>query len=69
MDFDAAADSLFVVYDAAAHPAPVVTLAAGTGPQDAVLMLDGKPVAHIAGGAVLDPAAIRLIAAGPGQAA
>ena len=69
MDFDAAEDSLVLVYDAAAHPAPVVTLAPGPGPQDAVLMLDGLPVAQIAGAAGLDTGLVRLVPAGAGQAA
>ncbi|SIO47917.1 hypothetical protein SAMN05444722_2473 [Rhodovulum sp. ES.010] len=64
-EFDEAEDALFVVYDATAHPAPVLTVeASDTGDEDAMLMLDGMPLAVVGGGAGLDPDAVRLVPEG-----
>ncbi|MBL4916950.1 calcium-binding protein [Szabonella alba] len=60
-DFDPAEDEIVVIYDAEAHPDPQVTLIPGEGEQDVVVMLDGFPLAQIAGGAGLDVAQLRIM--------
>jgi polyisoprenoid-binding protein YceI len=49
--------------DAAAHPDPQITLESAPGSADAVLMIDGLPLANVAGGAGLLLDAIRLVPA------
>ncbi len=61
MDFDPAADEIVVIYDAGAHPDPQVSLAPGDAEQDVVVMLDGFPLAQIAGGAGLDVSQLRIL--------
>jgi len=61
-DFDATRDALLVVYDAKAHPAPVLgKRPADTGAADTMLLLDGLPLAVITGGAALDLAQVSLV--------
>lgn len=60
-DFDPTEDQLVVMYDAALHPAPQLTLGSGSGAT--ILMLDGVPLASLTNGAALDLAAVRLQAA------
>jgi Ca2+-binding RTX toxin-like protein len=64
MDFDAEADELIVVHDPTLT-APRLGLAVAERPGDAILTLDDAPVALIVGGAGLDLAAVRLVAAVP----
>ncbi|TCO73319.1 hypothetical protein [Rhodovulum euryhalinum] len=61
-EYDEAEDALFVVYDAAAHPAPVLSVGPSeTGEDDAMLLLDGMPLAIVSGGAGLDPSMVELV--------
>lgn len=60
-DFDPAEDQLVVIYDAALHPDPQLTLGLGGGAT--LLMLDGVPLASLTNGAALDLATVRLQAA------
>lgn len=62
-DFHPAEDEIIVLYDPATHPDPAVTLSRQDGSDDATLLLDGVPVAKIAGGAGLSPDQITLQAA------
>ncbi len=62
-DFDPAEDQLVVLYDAALHPDPVLTLDQPDGTGAATLMIDGVPVASFANGADVDLRAIALRAA------
>ncbi|GGE10511.1 Hemolysin-type calcium-binding repeat-containing protein [Gemmobacter megaterium] len=59
MDYDPTQDELIVVYDAAG-PAPQVTLTPGGIADDVLILLDGRPVAEVAGAAGLTPDSIRL---------
>lgn len=63
-DFDAAEDELVVVYDALAHPAPLIDLSSAEGSPDATVTLDGIPIAVIANGAGLDASLLRLVPQG-----
>lgn len=60
-DFDPAEDSLVVLYDAALHPDPQLTLGIGGGAT--ILMLDGVAVASLTNGASIDLSAVQLQAA------
>lgn len=60
-DFDPAEDRLVVMYDAALHPDPQLTLQSGGGVT--VLLLDGVPLASLTNGAALDLNAVLLQAA------
>jgi len=62
-DWHPAEDSLVVLYDPAVHPAPALDVVTEHGSPDATIMLDGMPVAHVAGGAGLTTGAITLRAA------
>lgn len=62
-DYTPGEDQIFVVYDPASHPDPALTLVGTPGSADATVMLDGLPVAYIAGGAGMDLSAIRLVSA------
>jgi hypothetical protein len=60
--YDEREDALFVVYDAAAHPDPVLSIGPSeTGDADAMLMLDGMPIAVVSGGASLSLDAVSLV--------
>ncbi|PTW51548.1 hypothetical protein [Rhodovulum kholense] len=51
-DYDQTADALFVVYDSAAHPDPVLSIGASdSGAEDALISIDGMPLAIVAGAA------------------
>lgn len=58
-DFDAAEDSLVVLYDPALHPQPVLTLQQPDGGA-ATLLLDGVPLVNLGPATGLDLAAIQL---------
>jgi hypothetical protein len=60
-DFSPGEDELVVVYDPATHPDPQLTLVSLPGSSDATVMLDGLPVAELAGGAGLDAGLFRLM--------
>lgn len=60
-DFDPAEDGLVVVYDAALHPDPQLTVSSGNG--STFLLLDGVPLASLTNGAALDLSMVRLQAA------
>ena len=62
-DFNPDDDEIVVLYDPAEHPDPMVTLLTEDGSADATVMLDGLPLAHISGGAGLDPGMVRLVQA------
>lgn len=59
-DYDPAEDQIMVVYDALAHPDPMITLEQQDGSDDVTVLLDGLPLGLIAGGAGLTADAIRL---------
>jgi hypothetical protein len=60
--FDERQDALFVVYDAAAHPNPVLSIARSTPEApDAMLLLDGKLLAIVSGGAELSLDSVNLV--------
>jgi Ca2+-binding RTX toxin-like protein len=61
-DFDPAEDSLVVLYDAALHPAPVLTLDQ-TDAGGVTLLLDGVPLVNLGNAGGLDLGAIQLRAA------
>lgn len=64
-EYDEAEDALFVVYDAAAHPDPVLGVEASENDgSDAVLTLDGMPLAVVSGGAGLDLTNVQLVPEG-----
>ncbi|WP_414898585.1 hypothetical protein [Rhodovulum sp. YEN HP10] len=49
-DYDQSTDALFVVYDSAAHPAPVLSIdATEVGDGDALIRIDGQPLAIVIG--------------------
>ena len=56
-------DSLVLIYDAAVHPAPVVTAESDSATGHATLLLDGVPMATVLGAAGLDPSQIEVRAA------
>lgn len=60
-DFDPSEDQLVVMYDAALHPDPQLSVTAGGGA--IILMLDGVPVASLTNGATLDLESVQLQAA------
>jgi len=61
-EYDETEDALFVVYDASAHPDPVLSVApSDTGEDDAMLLLDGMPLAVVSGGAGLDLGMVNLV--------
>jgi hypothetical protein len=61
--YDEREDALFVVYDETAHPDPVLSIGPSeTGDADAMLMLDGMPLAVVSGGASLSLDAVSLVA-------
>lgn len=60
-DYTAGEDSLVVLYDPAAHPDPQVAVAEGMVPGDAVILLDGRLLATVSGGAGLTAADIMLV--------
>lgn len=60
-DFDPAEDGLVVVYDAALHPDPQLTVNSGGG--STFLLLDGVPLASLTNGAALDLSLVQLQAA------
>lgn len=62
-DFTAGEDSLVLLYDAAVHPAPVVTFESDTETGHATVLLDGVPLATVLGAAGLDPSQIEIRAA------
>ncbi|HDR27545.1 hypothetical protein [Rhodovulum sp.] len=62
--YDEAEDALFVVYDAEAHPDPVLSVGpSDTGAEDATILLDGMPLAVVSGGAGLDLSMVSLVPA------
>lgn len=61
-DYVPGEDEIVVLYDAAAHPAPAITVVTQPGSADATLFLDGLPLARVTGGAGMDPALVRLVA-------
>ena len=63
LDFNAEEDGIEVVYDATAHPDPVLTLNPIEGSDDVEIHLDGLPLAMVQNGSGLDISAIRLTAA------
>ncbi|WP_202293686.1 hypothetical protein [Rhodovulum sulfidophilum] len=51
-DYDQTADALFVVYDSTTHPDPVLSIdATETGAGDALIRIDGQPLAIVTGAA------------------
>ena len=62
-DFDLAEDGLVVVYDAALHPSPTLTLITEEGSTAATLLLDGIPLVSLTNGAGLDLGSVQLRAA------
>ncbi|TCP39766.1 hypothetical protein [Rhodovulum marinum] len=61
-EYDETEDALFVVYDAQAHPDPVLSVGpSDTGEDDAMLLLDGMPLAVVSGGAGLDLDMVSLV--------
>ncbi|WP_151720270.1 calcium-binding protein [Gemmobacter serpentinus] len=62
-DFDARQDELEVIYDAKAHPDPVLTLHKIANSPDVELHLDGMRLATLANGGGIDLSTIRLTAA------
>ncbi|GAA0305436.1 hypothetical protein [Rhodovulum strictum] len=61
-EYDEAEDALFVVYDAEAHPDPVLSVGpADTSAADATILLDGMPLAIVSGGAGLDLSMVSLV--------
>ncbi|MFN3825975.1 MAG: calcium-binding protein [Pseudorhodobacter sp.] len=61
-DFDPAEDEIVVVYDAVAHPDPQVSLVEDGDGANVTVLLDGFPLAQIAGGAGLEVSQLRLLA-------
>ena len=62
-DFDHQQDALVLLYDAAHHADPEVSIVTEAGSSDAVVMLDGVAVAHVLGGAGLQAGDVTLQAA------
>ena len=62
-DFDRREDALVLLYDPAHHADPEVSIVTEDGSPDAVVLLDGIPVAHVLGGAGLKPVDVTLQAA------
>jgi Ca2+-binding RTX toxin-like protein len=62
-DFAPDEDEIVVIYDAAVHPDPQLTLVSEPGSPDTTVLLDGLPVAQVANGAGLDLSTLRLVAA------
>jgi len=62
-DFDAEGDELVVVYDAAFHTNPHLTSETAEDTGDVTILLDGNPVAIVAGAGAVDLSQIRLAAA------
>ena len=60
VDFDRQEDALVLLYDAAHHADPAVSIVTEAGSPDAVVLLDGIPVAHVLGGAGLKLADVTL---------
>lgn len=60
-DFDAAEDEILVVYDAEAHPDPLITIETTPDSDDATVLLDGLPLAVVTNGAGMDPSLVRLV--------
>ena len=50
-DYDAAEDTLVVVFDPAMHPDPVISLQTPENSADVIVLLDGVPLATVQGGA------------------
>jgi len=63
MDFNKDEDSLVLLYDASHHAAPEITISSDPGSPDAMVMLDGVPVAQVMGGAGLQAGDVVLQAA------
>jgi Ca2+-binding RTX toxin-like protein len=61
-DYDAAMDTLVVVYDPAIHPDPILSLEVSPDGNESMLLLDGAPVATVRGD-IVDLADIDLRAA------
>jgi hypothetical protein len=61
VDFDRGEDALVLLYDAALHADPVVTVRTEAG--DATVLLDGVPVAQVLGGAGLESGDVVMRAA------
>ncbi|MGQ0565307.1 MAG: calcium-binding protein [Gemmobacter sp.] len=61
-DYAPGEDEIVVVYDPATHPDPQLSVVSAPGSADATVLLDGMPVAHVAGGAGMDAGALRLVA-------
>jgi hypothetical protein len=59
-DFNPAEDEILVLYDAEAYPDPQLSLE-DAGEDDVTVLLNGLPLAHIAGGSGLDVASLRLV--------
>ncbi len=62
-DFNRHEDSLVLLYDANLHGAPEVSVTTDPESPDAMVLLDGVPVAHVLGGAGLQPSDVTLQAA------
>jgi Ca2+-binding RTX toxin-like protein len=62
-DYDPVEDRLVVLYDAAHHTAPEISVVTEEGSGDATVLLDGVPVAQVLGGAGLLPSDVTLQAA------
>jgi hypothetical protein len=60
-DYNSSEDEIVVVYDALAHPDPQIELITEEGFPDAVVWLDGIPLAVITGGAGLTVNALTLM--------
>ena len=60
-DFDPSEDEIVVVYDAQSHPDPQLSLVSDEGSPDITVLLDGLPLAEIAGGAGLELSQVRLM--------
>lgn len=60
MDYAPGEDQLVVIYDADAHPDPLVTVAPVEGTEDVTVLLDGVPLAVVQDAAGLDAQTIRL---------
>ncbi|ARE40840.1 hypothetical protein RGUI_2699 [Rhodovulum sp. P5] len=60
--YDEQEDALFIVYDSKTHPDPVLSKRPSqTGTTDAMLMLDGMPLAVVSGGAGMNLAKVNLV--------
>ncbi len=59
-DFNPDEDTLLITYDPAGQPEPEVSVVSEDGSPDAMVLLNGVPVAHVVGGAGMTAAEVRL---------